>query len=274
MWTPDKQAESILFDAYWTPKGWKRVPTTPPDDFAYAKQAGYMFDPVTVDHDLLVAELIHLRSRLNAVEVGQAFSDSLTTGRLDLRSALGSYGAILRLPKHRLYDFLASHESTSRHTCPLCKFYVRTETEDINVLNFERFKWGGVRHHDPLYALLDLQQFEAAGREPHAQTLEPLFRILDAASNAPASARPNDLIKMIAPHLPGNRAQRRIVIGILGHAGILQPGSHPGFFDGYPTDRESPRDAKNDWPYPVLWWRGRDGVNAAALAYYFPDLKI
>ena len=27
------------------------------------------------------------------------------------------------------------------------------------MLNFERFKWGGVRHSDPLYAALDLERF-------------------------------------------------------------------------------------------------------------------
>ena len=44
----DKKALRILTDTYWSPKGWKRDKTIDSADFEYARQAGYMFDPVTV----------------------------------------------------------------------------------------------------------------------------------------------------------------------------------------------------------------------------------
>lgn len=267
-WKPDKKAERILFDTYWSPQGWKREPNTAPADFAYAKQAGYLFDPVQLTHDELVDRLLRLRSSIDASVVARAFSDSLTTRRLDLRSALGSLGAILRLPKHR---FERSPDSTAG-SCNICKTYASREAEDLNILSFERFKWGGVRHDNLLYALFDLSQFEAADRDSRPQSQEPLLRILDIAANAAANCRPNDLVKLIAPFVPGSADQRRVVIDCLGCAGILQPASHPGFFDGYPIYREHP-GGKNDWSYPVSWWRGQDGVNSTALAYYFPDLR-
>jgi len=145
--------------------------------------------------------------------------------------------------------------------------------DDLNVLNFERFKWGGVRHNQPLYALFDLVRFRATRREPGTVNLDPLRCILDIAANASADFKPNDLVKSIAPYVAGDAAQRRVVIECLGYAGIIQPSAHPGFFEGYPLDREYP-GGKNDWAYPVAWWRGRDGVNAAALEFYFPNLKL
>jgi hypothetical protein len=268
-WKPDKKAERILFDTYWSSQGWNRERTTPPADFAYAKQAGYLFDPIKLSHDELIDRLLRLRSRIDAPVVAQAFSDSLTTRRLDLRSALGSLGAALRLTKH---GFESSRTSSSSQ-CNICKVYAGSEAEDLNVLSFERFKWGGVRHENPFYALFDLSQFEAANRDSRRQSREPLLRILDTAANASADCRPNDLVKLIASFVPGNTDQRRVVINCLGYAGILQPASHPGFFDGYPTYREHP-GGKNDWSYPVSWWRGQDGVNSKALAFYFPDLKV
>jgi hypothetical protein len=33
------------------------------------------------------------------------------------------------------------------------------EQSEYNVFNFERYKWGGVRHTSPEYALFDLEQF-------------------------------------------------------------------------------------------------------------------
>jgi hypothetical protein len=53
----DKKALQILLDTYWSPKGWKRDRTIDSADFEYARQAGYMFDAVTVTHDDIVARL-------------------------------------------------------------------------------------------------------------------------------------------------------------------------------------------------------------------------
>ena len=37
-------------------------------------------------------------------------------------------------------------------------------------------------------------------------------------------------------------------------------------------DRVQPTEHKSDWLFPLLWWRGRDGVSAQALGFYFPNL--
>ena len=230
-----------------------------------------MFDPVQIPHDDLIDQLLRLRSKLHAPIVAQAFSDSLTTRRLDFRSALGSFGAILNLPNHRLDKASSSEGRTGVRQCRICEGYDGKPPVDLNVLNFQRFKWGGVVHSDPEYALLDLSQFEETQTELRSQSHEPLLKILEIAANAAADCRPNDLVKLIAPHVAGNDNHRRVVIQILGYAGILQPTSYPGYFETYPVTREHP-GGKNDWQYPVSWWRGRDGVNSAALAFYFPDL--
>jgi len=85
-------------------------------------------------------------------------------------------------------------------------------------------------------------------------------------------AAPSDLLKALKPILPGNDQQRRVVLNCLSYAGVLQPSDHEGFFEGYPVSRDDPPEWKNDWPHPMPWWRGRDGVNAKALKFYFPDL--
>ncbi|QGM47207.1 hypothetical protein [Methylocystis heyeri] len=266
-WKPDKTAERILFAKFWSRQGWTYGRISP-DDYDYAKYAGYLFDRIKFTHDELIDELLAVRDRLDPTLVAQAFSDSLTTRRLDLRSALGSFGAVLRLQKHDI----DARPIWNGCRCDICQLSCPDEEEDINVLSFERFKWGGVRHDDPLYELLDLSPFEAADRDSSRQSREPLLRILDIAGNAPADCSPNQLLKLIAPFVPGNASERRIALQCLGYVGILQPTSHPGFFDGYPTMRQHP--GKGDWSYPFAWWRGSDGVNAKALEFYFPGVKM
>ena len=145
---------------------------------------------------------------------------------------------------------------------------------DISVLNFERLKWGGVRHTQPLFAALDLEWFSSMhAPEPTKDDLDAFRKILDRASALSSNAGPNDLEQAIKGLFASNKQERRVVIDILGLAGVLVPRWLPNFWDTYPlcAERKQPLN-KNDWSYPVLWWKGADGINAKALDFWFPKL--
>src|SRR5436189_202810 len=95
-----------------------------------------------------------------AVPPGDASSPPVG-GRLDRRSALGSFAVARHFPDHR-------HTGGSARYCTVCGSLgdpADNCPEDLSVLNFERFKWGGVRHLHPIYAALDLELF-AKGEKP------------------------------------------------------------------------------------------------------------
>ena len=100
----DKKALQILLDTYWSPRGWKRDKTIDAADFEHARQAGYMFDPITVTHDDIVGRLLAIRNRVSMEQVTDAFLASLSTRRLELRSALGSFSFAAHFPDHRLVE--------------------------------------------------------------------------------------------------------------------------------------------------------------------------
>ena len=56
----DKKAKQILFRTYWGSKGWKDTYITEPDDFAYAKEKGLMFDPFSISHDECVCRILEI----------------------------------------------------------------------------------------------------------------------------------------------------------------------------------------------------------------------
>ncbi|UWU85190.1 hypothetical protein N2605_01655 [Bradyrhizobium yuanmingense] len=138
----DRKALQILFNAYWSPKGWKQSSATDQADFEYARQAGYMFDPVAVTHDDIVARLVSIRPRVNLERAANAFLASLSTRRLDLRSALGSFSCAAYFPLHGLRE-QASRALGRRLPCRICGRYGdgSPAQEDLNVLSFERWKW-------------------------------------------------------------------------------------------------------------------------------------
>jgi hypothetical protein len=268
----DKRAVKILFDAYWGSKGWKSTfkpgwaPETPPDDLAYATEAGLMFPPRKFSHDDALQQLVALRAVIHPEQVGSAYVASLSTNQPALRSALGSYAVALNMPLHPL------RASRSGISCSICGAYEIKGEHDLNVLNFERHKWGGVRHADPAYIAFDLDRFISEPNEaPSAEDRQILNSILESVESAPSGAKLSDLLKAIKQVVPGNEAQRRTILGILGYAGVLRIPEYPSFLISYTAfnDRKETPWSKDDWPYPTRWWRGGSGIDRDAVAFWF-----
>jgi hypothetical protein len=251
-----------LMDMYWSSKGWRR-PAVPPnsEERAKAEADGIMFanDDVS-DHDQWVARARAAASRLEQFTVIEAFLASLTSRRLDLRSALCSYVVARIMPEHR-FKVLAG-----ANACSVCGQYSRIGT-DLNVLNFERFKWGGVRKLHVEYVAFDLEQFEKAPKLTATKDDQRLWRdIIRTIDDSDGSTTATRLATMLRP-LPGSRDERANLVGTLGICSVLETEHHHGFLDDWvdASDRELPNRHFIDDPYPVCWWTGRDGINHDAL---------
>jgi hypothetical protein len=266
---PDAKALKILFATYWGGGGWKSTRTTPKDDLAYALAVGLMFPPRDFRHNDVIKEIVRLRDAIPPQAAAEAFLASLSTQRLDLRSALGSYTVARHMPPHKF--------TKSKHfqgdVCGICGDPGKPQRkQDLNVLNFERFKWGGVRHRHPYDIAFDLARFlETEPVPPTAEDHDMLRGILDAARKAEPKASPSKLEKEIAGTFPASKDERRTLLQILGLAGVLQPRNRPGYFTSF-VERDELQESANDWEYPVCWWRGADGVNDSAVRFWFPGL--
>ena len=264
----DKRALSILNGMFWSASGWRPNPTVAEEDFAYARSKGLMFDPVALSHDEAVAAARRAVSATARETVTQAFLSSLGSRRLDLRSALGSYAVGRHLSAHPLVS------SPGSPSCSYCGAYAASDAP--NILNFERIKWGGVRHTHPRYIALDLELFSAQeSAAPSGNDIAIFASILEAARGMGQRARLNDLAKALSKLLPSNDAERRTLIGILGYAGILIDPDRPDFRKQFvpASEREQTPYHRDDWPYPVQWWNGSHSVNEAALADWFPEFR-
>ncbi|WP_156320341.1 hypothetical protein [Brevundimonas sp. AAP58] len=265
----DKRASDILLNTYWSSNGWRRDPTVAPDDFNYAKSKGLMFDPVRLSHDQAILAALNAASAVGQEDVANAFIASLGSRRLDLRSCLGSYAVVRHLREHRM-------SARNGPGCDYCGEYDHDKAAlDLNVLSFERIKWGGVRHSQPSYIAFDLDTLRKTPRpSPSARDFAMLKLILHVAASMPPAARLSDLDKALAKVLPSNSAERRVLIGILGYAGIITDPTRSDFRQRFVPceEREQTPWHKDDWPYPVQWWTGSHGVQMAAITDWFPRL--
>jgi hypothetical protein len=140
------------------------------------------------------------------------------------------------------------------------------------VLNFERLKWGGVRHLSPDYALLDMDLFLAMPRPlPEPPDLALFKSLIEFLAAAPADATAATLHKAFPKELKANKAERDVIVGMLGFIGALATAEHPGFARKFIRTnlRHSPPRRFVDMAYPACWWGKQDGVRMEALQEYF-----
>ncbi len=271
----DKKAKKILFNTYWSGKGWKMGAEryTSPEDFEYAKEKGLMFEPITISHDECVKRIVKLAETITMEQVAKGFLCSLSTRRLDWRSAVSSYYIAKLFTEHK-YTAIESgrfYEDNEvvhiSYTCGICKNLkygvVGSENyknKDLNVLNFERIKWGGVRHGDLLYTLFDLQQFTKEEiPEPTNDDIEIFKEILKAVESCNPGDYPGALRSRLAEvsRLKANKAERDVIIEILACIGVLTPKSY-----------NRPESSKHDWTY-ATYWRGEDGYDKDVVEMFF-----
>lgn len=269
----DKKAKKILFEYFWSSSGWKPDSSRriSQQDFEYAKSHGAMFDPIHVTHESLLSRASSSIDSLSLDQVSAAFAASLSSRRLELRSCLASYSVLSHMPRHELQP----SECVPRQ-CSVCGEFVRgsDDIEDINVLNFERLKWGGVRHDQVLYAVLDLEWLQRIPDiQPTGEDVILLRTVLDAIRKLPPNVTAPSL-EAYLKFLPSNKDERRVLVSILGIAGLLETPEHSGYMTKFRpfSERVAPPRRFVELSYPVCWWRAEFGLNEAAVDYWFANL--
>jgi hypothetical protein len=262
----DKKAKDILFNTYWQKGCWVKYNThyTNPVDFEYAKEKGLMFDPITISHDDCISRIKDVVSKITIEQVAKAFLVSLSSHRLELRSAITSFFmAKYKISPHKYEPSYPHHTD-----CEVCREYCMGngagyeyyKDEDLNVLNFERIKWGGVRYGMLLYTLFDLEQFiKEESIEPAAEDIEILKAILKTVSSCGKGVCPStlrDKLKDI-PHFKATKSELTGLLEVLACIEILKPASY---------DRPIPHT--HDWTY-VTCWRGEDGYSQKQVDFFF-----
>jgi len=249
----DTRAKKILFDMHWGPKGWRDTWTLSVDDRAHALKHRMLFPRENLPHDALVRHLVAAYKALSLRDVVGAFLASLSTRRLDLRSGLGSYVLASHLKMHPFQS------GPNEVWCEVCGGTRENKELDLDVLNFERHKWSGVRHSWPTYQYLDLRELvRALPATPEPADHKIWADILRAIASTPKADGPGALEKRLKDVLPSSQQERKQLLEILAIAGVLVPAQ----------DRSSP----GEWMH-VGMWRGADRYDAAQVERLFGPLQ-
>lgn len=259
----DNKAKKILMNTFWTSAGWKSSPAAfAGEDFEYAKSKGLMFDSVTITHDEIILRLHELHQTITKERVAAAFLHSLSAGKVHLRSALSSWALTSALPVHTYEQRSSVRPNYS--SCGDCNAHGLMSdrdyaNHDLNVLNFERVKWGGIRLNWLLYCWLDLELFSKEDAyEVTAEDTAMLSSMLEAIRDCADHESARLLEKRWKEAVPSSKNERDVLMEIWGYAGLLVPRDTP----------RKRRDGSHDFN-SMAEWQGNDGYSQDALEFYF-----
>jgi hypothetical protein len=243
---------------------------TSPEDFAYAKRAGLMFDVLELSHDEIVAWAFEEFKKSNKQSVAASFLLGLEYNEPYLRAALSAHAIMTHFPKH-----LYSLTEENKINCSICGVaeYGGQVKVDLTFLN--RGRWlGSVIARYPQKLAFNLQQHnENFVGEPNEKGIERFCELLTLIGTSSDDETPTTLHKKIRK-LPGVKMsveEARYLLDTLGYAGILQTPEHQGFIYKYTGHLSPQKSRSSDWGYPVDFWTGKDGINLDALKFWFSD---
>lgn len=137
--------------------------------------------------------------------------------------------------------------------------YDQYTDEDLNVLNFERIKWGGVRHGQLIYTWFDLQELLRADiPNPTKEDVAIPQAILEIIDLSQPGDRAGILEQRLTGVVKSSKNERRVIIDLLAHLDVLRPASF-----------ERPIPSRSDWSEAAACWRGEDKYDHEAVRKYF-----
>lgn len=255
------------------------------DEIAVAKEQGYLFDyPEYETHSDMLQRLRSILAQIDSKDIANAFLFSLSTRRLEYRSALGSYYYAMAIPDH---EFMKSHNEILAAASIHCYFCGWSAWKDVpnkfdekygyNFKNYERYKYGGsvIGNTNLNYAIFDLEQFVKLPKvKPTDEDKRIFAKILSCVECLESSDKVGKLREVIrkAKIFKTNKDEISVLLGELGICGILASNDFPAYDVYFANEYErDPVEYKNDFAYPVNRWYARDGINCKRLIEVFGE---
>ena len=273
--------KKILFAMY-KETDWSKTGVSE-EEFEAAKRQGYLFDyPEYESHSDSLSRGKRLLSQIDPKDVANAFLFSLSTRKLEYRSALGSYYYLRAVPEHDVMKSFNETLAAIGGHCYMCGWYAwetRKERQIIksgyNYYNWTRYKYGGEITGFLFinYALFDLEQFlklpKVTPTEEDKRIFKELLSCVDRLNGKDKAGRLRDAITK-AKILKSNKDELQVLLGELGVCGILAGKEYPAYDTYFANEYErDPAEYKNDFAYPVNRWRASDGVNTEKVKEVF-----
>lgn len=273
----DKKALALL-KKYYLPYKAEGQPSD--TDRENAVKSGVIVPDTAMTHDEIVSEIKALSERISLESAAKAFLHSLSSGDMRYRSAISSLMWARALPEHEFISNGVEKTEWRTTSCVVCGCSHGLDTKenvDWNEYNVFRYLPPKQYGREPNftcaeYVLNDLREFE---KLPAVEPCDEDYRILNGIFACVGEMKPHNMDTALLAEIRKRKFINatgnviHCILGILSVCGILEGAENKGYLHGFVnfTDHGMARDGLTF--YPLIFWRGKNGVNYQAVAEIF-----
>ena len=245
------------------------------------RERNFVMETEYESHSDTLNRIKPLLEQIDPKDIANAFLFSLSTRKLEYRSALGSFYYAKAVPEHEFMDSYNEFLAAAAYECYLCGWRAQEFTTNglrknfCNEYNEDRCKYGGsiIGQIHINYALYDLEQFiklpKVVPTDRDRQIFMEILSCVDRLKSTDKAGKLRDTI-IKAKIFKSNRDEVAVLLGELGVCGILAGKDFPSYDVYFPNEYErDPTESKSYFAYPVNRWRARDGINIERLKAVF-----
>lgn len=242
----------------------------------YCMEKDVLWIPENMTHDECIRQIKELAARIPLEKAASAFLYSISSKNFQYRTALASLLWAKALPEHECEKKYCSWNTD--YDCSVCgaAFSAEKELTRFDMLRHSRERFFPQSKYMDVscagYVLNDLHAFQ---RLPEVIYCDEDFRILNRifglAKEISPTNKVNALLGLITAdqslHL--TRADAFSILGVLSSCGVFDTPEHKSYASRFTRWDSCLFSAESDMYYPLNLWRGKHGINYAAIAPIF-----
>ena len=237
--------------------------------------AGVLVPASEITHDKMISGIKDLSERISLTAAAKGFLYSLSSGDMRYRTAISSLVWARMLPNHT-----AAETERKNDRCGICGCsHGLDQSESVDWNEYGVFRYLPPTHYGKQpnftcaeYVLNDLREFE---KLPAVEPCDEDYRILNNIFAVTGTMKPHntdtallsEIRRMKIIDATGNGIH--CILAILSICSVLENADHKGFLNGFTNSADIGRYRDDLSFYPLFFWRGKDGINYAAVKELF-----
>ena len=241
---------------------------------------GFDTEQINCEHNELIKRIKALAGQISLEKAAKGFLYSISSGDMRYRTAISSLIWARSLPEH-IFEYIdRGNYNKEKKYCAVCDAFTAVKGEIVTVKplseHYTRIFPSRCRFFTDIctaeYVYIDLLSFKPLPETGYTnEDIRILNRIFGLAREVGSGNKATALLKLVSREKDIDLKQDNIysILGVLSHCGVFDTPEYKSCASEFVPNFARGFEYESDCYYPLNYWRGKYGINYAAIEKAF-----